>query len=97
MYTHTSDGEEKKGVEAMAGRVVRQLIQNGKYKHFDHLIYPFPKGSSPKVYLGGAHGIAGVLFMILSAFRLMPGREEVWLSAKDIALLKQSLDFCLSV
>lgn len=90
-------------IKTQISSIFVKLINEGlkaNQKHNDNpvLVYSFPKGRSRKsYYLGAAHGLSGVLYILLKTMEMF---EEDLAKQIDLdyakALIRNSLDFLLS-
>lgn len=67
---------------AVTNHLFEEGYTNMKLYSTNFLIYPFPK-THKKFYIGGAHGVIGVLYLILSALTLVPNNDNLYNSSMN--------------
>ena len=81
-------------------RIFELLLNSGiaymeKYRWNKCLLFPFPINSKrPQFYLGAAHGLIGVIYMLLSTIKFFPSlfNQEISLNSKNIKISQLLLD-----
>jgi hypothetical protein len=87
--------------------VFNEIISTGiaymqSYKWNKCLVYPFPIGDEPEFYLGAAHGLIGVIYLILCTIKtypnLMTNNSKTLYPYENLSdLIKRNLDYIKSL
>ena len=78
----------------MIGKVIKALVERGISKEAKFLMYSFPREGG-KPYLGGAHGLAGIMYMILRAVSLVPDGARKFMKRDWISRIGETASFIL--